>query len=182
MRGQKLGNSDLTGGKADTVGTFSWKDGNFVPVDTGTYPVVFMPEDKERYFPVELEVTVQVMDPESNPDSDSIQDAKPDPDSPSIQEPSIELNQTDTENQPAGEHNSEMPIFPDFIADGTESEPELESESGSESELATESESEEIYSESLPHPTEQKNFYPMVPILLVGISSVAIILKSAGKK
>ncbi len=39
-RGQKLEESRLTGGKAETEGTFSWKDGSVVPTQTGAYTVI----------------------------------------------------------------------------------------------------------------------------------------------
>ena len=44
-RGQKLEESRLTGGKAETEGTFSWKDGSVVPTQTGAYTVIFTPKD-----------------------------------------------------------------------------------------------------------------------------------------
>lgn len=67
-RGQKLSDSRLTGGQADTAGTFAWKDGSIVPSQTGTQLVVFTPHDSAAYQTVEFYVTVSVTDPAPTPE------------------------------------------------------------------------------------------------------------------
>ncbi len=118
VKGQKLSESRLTGGKAETEGTFSWKDGSVIPLQTGNYPVIFTPKDTEAYLPVEFDVTVSVTDPVPSPDIPDSPDSKPDltppsesappvdspltPDSPSQSGPTVGLDQVHTENQPNG--------------------------------------------------------------------------------
>lgn len=101
-RGQKLEESRLTGGKAETEGTFSWKDGSVVPTQTGAYTVIFTPKDGKAYLPVELSVTVSVLDPE--------------PENPSNPEPTPELPQP-PETEPDSTPTPETPSSPDAALD-----------------------------------------------------------------
>ena len=62
-KGQKLSDSQLTGGKDDAEGTFAWKDGSVAPPQTGAYPVVFTPKDGTAYRTVEFYISVTVNEP-----------------------------------------------------------------------------------------------------------------------
>ncbi|MCQ2517438.1 MAG: hypothetical protein MJ119_01635, partial [Lachnospiraceae bacterium] len=62
--GQALSASSLTGGAADTEGTFAWKDGTIIPSlsdsESTEYDVVFTPTETTNYTTVELKVKVKV--------------------------------------------------------------------------------------------------------------------------
>lgn len=108
-KGQKLSESRLTGGKAETQGTFSWKDGSIVPTQTGEYTVVFTPNDSKLYLPVEFTVTVSVLDPK--PEIPSEPDNKPDENTPDTETPS------NPDNKPNVTPTPEVPSTPDANPD-----------------------------------------------------------------
>ena len=68
--GQTLSDSHLTGGAADTAGSFSWKDKTIRPTCTDSgktpYTVVFTPSDTVNWKPAETTITLKV-NPAQNP-------------------------------------------------------------------------------------------------------------------
>lgn len=78
-KGQKLSDSQLSGGKADAEGTFAWKDGSVAPPQTGAYPVVFTPKDGTAYRTVEFYISVTVNEPVPEVPSSSGSPAAPAP-------------------------------------------------------------------------------------------------------
>lgn len=78
-KGQKLSDSQLSGGKADAERTFAWKDGSVTPPQTGAYPVVFTPKDGTAYRTVEFYISVTVNEPVPEVPSSSGTPAAPAP-------------------------------------------------------------------------------------------------------
>jgi uncharacterized repeat protein (TIGR02543 family) len=169
-KGQKLSESRLTGGKAETEGTFSWKDGSVIPQETGSYPVVFTPKDSEAYQSVELNITVVVKDPAPVPDVPSVPDSTPDltpspestPTDDSVLAPnvSVEADQTaESEQIDTEEQTSE-----------SDSVSSLESNTDSVSDTEIDGDSE-----SAPEQTKSDSQGSLIPIILVIIGAVIVI-------
>ncbi|MDR1939463.1 MAG: hypothetical protein LBQ40_01540 [Clostridiales bacterium] len=60
-RRDRLGSSELSGGKADVDGTFEWTDPEERLSESGSYSVTFVPDDLENYETVVFEVSVSVL-------------------------------------------------------------------------------------------------------------------------
>lgn len=58
--GQKLPDSQLSGGKADAAGTFRWADTTLRPVSGQSYEVIFTPSDTAKYSTVTGKVSMTV--------------------------------------------------------------------------------------------------------------------------
>ena len=175
-KGQTLSDSRLTGGQAETEGTFTWKDGSVIPTKTQAHLVVFTPKDSKGYLPVEFYVTVSVEDPSvPKPPSSPDTDPDTDPDAP----PAESTPANDSVSAPDDSSLPEQSVGPDSAdsdspldsTDVSAAEPGSESEGPSASQEGTQEPSEEEPEQEQPKAQNGLNW-----IVLTGIGAAVVVL------